>query len=328
MSAAENSMDPALLETLTPEEREAMGFDDMSPEDRAALEAVAGDAAPATTTGDGNDDPDADADDDDDDDEPGDGAPAEGQGVAPAPAAAPAAAPAEQPAAQDDTPADEPMQVYRAELPPDYQERVTAIASRQAEVMDKFNDGEIDIAERDKQLGEINAERENLLLIRSRVEAMEEVNRQNLQREWMRNVNTFMADATKPEMGGVDYRKNPAMAQDLDGFVKYLANNPANEDKSPRWFLDQAHKLVLAQHGIERKAAALQKSPEERLAEARAARKPPTGQVQPNLAQVPGSDGPGDVASEFADVEALEGQELEDAIARMSPDQRRKFLAS
>jgi hypothetical protein len=32
------------------------------------------------------------------------------------------------------------------------------------------------------------------------------------------------------------------------------------------------------------------------------------------------------VAGEFADIEALDGMEYEDAIARMSPAQREKFL--
>ena len=44
------------------------------------------------------------------------------------------------------------------------------------------------------------------------------------------------------------------------------------------------------------------------------------------LAQVPGSDGPGDVAGEFADVLALDGMEYEAAIARMTPAQRERFL--
>jgi len=49
--------------------------------------------------------------------------------------------------------------------------------------------------------------------------------------------------------------------------------------------------------------------------------------VPKTLAQVPGSDGPGDVGSEFAAVDSLSGDELEDAIARMTPAQRAKYAA-
>ena len=64
----------------------------------------------------------------------------------------------------------------------------------------------------------------------------------------------------------------------------------------------------------------------ETIQEAIAKRKPPVDAAPKTLAQVPGSDGPGDVGSEFADIEALDGMEYEDAIARMSPAQREKFL--
>jgi hypothetical protein len=40
---------------------------------------------------------------------------------------------------------------------------------------------------------------------------------------------------------------------------------------------------------------------------------------------VPGGDGPGDVEGEFAHLDALEGEALESAIAKMSPAQREKF---
>ena len=62
------------------------------------------------------------------------------------------------------------------------------------------------------------------------------------------------------------------------------------------------------------------------VADAKAKRKPPVDAAPTTLAQVPGSDGPGDVSDEFSDVLALDGLEFEEAIARMSPAQREKFL--
>lgn len=61
------------------------------------------------------------------------------------------------------------------------------------------------------------------------------------------------------------------------------------------------------------------------VAEAVAARKPALDKAAKTLAQVPGSDGPGDVEGEFANLDSLEGEALEDAIKKMSPDQRERF---
>ena len=39
-----------------------------------------------------------------------------------------------------------------------------------------------------------------------------------------------------------DYRKDAAKAEDLDGFVRMLANKQENADKPMDWFLAEAHK--------------------------------------------------------------------------------------
>jgi hypothetical protein len=43
------------------------------------------------------------------------------------------------------------------------------------------------------------------------------------------------------------------------------------------------------------------------------------------IAHIPGGDGPGDVGGEFAHLDALDGNDLESAIAKMSPAQREKY---
>ncbi|GAA6119564.1 hypothetical protein Acidovoranil_16670 [Acidovorax sp. FG27] len=60
-----------------------------------------------------------------------------------------------------------------------------------------------------------------------------------------------MADAAvKPELGIVDYTKDTAKQADLDAFVRALAAAPGNESKPSRWFLEEAHKRVVALHVI------------------------------------------------------------------------------
>jgi hypothetical protein len=57
-------------------------------------------------------------------------------------------------------------------------------------------------------------------------------------------------------------------------------------------------------------------------------RKPPLDAVPKTLAQVPGSDGPGDVdGNEFSDVDRLTGDAMEAAIAKMSAAQRDRYMA-
>ena len=103
---------------------------------------------------------------------------------------------------------------------------------------------------------------------------------------------------------------------DLDTFVKALANNPANKDQNEAWFLTEAHKRVNALHG-----AVTPPVPPPPAVKGQN-RTPPA--VPKSIAGIPGGEGPGDVGSEFAAVDALTGQAREDAIARMTPAQREK----
>jgi len=129
---------------------------------------------------------------------------------------------------------------------------------------------------------------------------------------------------------GIDYNKDPARAADLDTFVKALANNDTNSDKPMSWFLIEAHKRVKALHGdvaapAPTPAPAPAPTAAQAIAAAAAARKPDASAAPKTLAQVPGGDGPGDIAGEFAGLDNLEGDALEDAIARMSPAMREKY---
>lgn len=315
-----STLDPELMATLTDEERAAMTDDT---DDAAALAEIAGDANPANVTGTGNDDPNATDEDDEDDDGPADPnvPPVEGKPAADAPATATTQTPADEPGEPEQA-----AQMYRAELPADFDTRVAAITTRTAEIQQKFNDGEIDLAERDAELGKVNADRDELNRVRARVESLQEINAQNAQATWQRQIATFMSNAAK-DAGGIDYRTDAAKAKDLDKYVKILAADEDNEARDGAWFLAEAHKLVKNKYGIA-DVPKPAKTDAQRIADAKTARKPALDSAPKNLAGVPGGDGPGDVEGEFADVEALEGQELEDAIARMTPAQRVKFLAS
>ncbi len=290
-------LDSHISTTMTPEELEAINAED-SPEEKLIMrQAPEGD------------------DDDDEDDE--DAPPVEGKPEAKEPDEEPKE-PAEEPQADEEP--EEPKALaprYEAKLPSDYDDQIKSLKERDAELRQKFRDGEIDIDERDASLAELSEQREQLLVARAKAEISQEMQQQTAAQQWQNTVNSFMAKAAKDD--GLDYRKDQEKAADLDQFVKFLANKQENADKPMDWFLAEAHKRVQALHGI---APAPKR---ETIEDAKAKRKPPVDAAPKTLAQVPGSDGPGDVDDQFADVTALDGWELEQAIARMTPAQREKF---
>lgn len=309
MSAA---FDQDALDTLTPEELEAIKGDEMDDAERAAMARIAGEA------GDDEDD----ADDDEDDDGQEESVDATEQ---PEPAAAEAAADA------DPEPAPEPQAqpvaqqtAYQAPLPDGYQDKVKSLDDQESDLKARFKAGEMDFEEFDEKRAQIIAERDELRTARVKAEIAREMAEQNAAAQWQRAIDNLAARAATPEGGGIDYRKDAEKAADLDSFVRTLANNPANAERPMEWFLSEAHKRVLALHGLApaRPAASASADP---VAEAKAKRRPPVDAVPKSIAGVPGGDGPGDVGGEFAHLDQLEGWELEEAIARLSPAQRAKY---
>ena len=306
-----STLDADALATLTPEEREAIESNDMTPDELAAMQRIAGE--------DGDDDDD----DDDDDDSSANAAPVEGK-------AAPSEA-ADAPAAQADaadTQAPAPAQArqstprYEAPLPADYDTKVQELAEREAELKRKFRSGEMEFDDFETQRAELLTERESLTIARTKAEISQEMTAQSAQQAWQNTVNEFLDTALKE--GAVDYRKDSEKMDDLDQFVKTLAAKESNSDKPMSWFLQEAHRRVQALHGLT--APAPSPSPAPAQAGNKTRRAPPIDAVPATLANVPGGDGPGDVDGEFSDVLSLDGMEYETAIARMSAAQRERFL--
>lgn len=294
------------MATLTDEEREAIEASDLSPEEIAAMKAIAGGAEQIVAS-----------EDDDADDDPAEAEAAPGAAAEAAPAAEPAAAPAPAPAVAPR---------YDAKLPDDYDNKVADLSGREAELKRAFRAGEIEFDDFEARRDELLREREALTIARTKAEISQEMTAQTAEQQWASTVNGFLATIAElpPEQGGIDYRKDAEKAADLDTFVKTLAGRQENADKPMEWFLQEAHRRVRALHNLSAAPApAPAPAPD---AARRASRKPDLSGVPATLAQVPGGDGPGDISGEFADVMALEGDDFETAIARMTPAQRERFL--
>lgn len=284
------------LDLLTPEERAAI---EDGAEDAAEQEALARIANSAPDDGD----------DDDEGDEGEDESAAGDAPSAPAAAELPADAPTPKPQAQPS---------YTAELPADIEVKQQAISTELGELRDKFKAGDIDVDDYEAQRDTLLDQRGELNKAITKAEISQEMQQQSAQQAWQAAIERTFDAAVKPEQGGIDYRKDQAKAADLDLFVRRLAEDQANADKDMDWFLTEGHRRVKALHGIAATPAPAPAAPVQ-------TRKSPIDAAPKTLAQVPGADGPGDVAGEFADLDALYGDALEDAVARLSPAQRAKY---
>ena len=299
------SLDEHHASTLSDEELSAINGDDLSDEDRDLLQLVAGD---------GDDGDDDDEDDDEPSDEVGDDDDQDGDADPETIAAANADSAAAQPPASERQPA---ASYQAAVLPADFQEQISATHTAQSDLLQRFQEGDLEVSEYVAELSKITEQRDALVAARIKAEISHEMEEQASAREWQQAVHRFLDRVAKSEQ--VDYRTDAARARDLDTFVKVLANDPENAQQSSEWFLQEAHKLVNARRGGT--VTATKDDPQPRPAP----RKPDLKAVPKTLAHVPGSDGPGDVSDEFGNVDALDGLDLESAIARMTPAQREKY---
>lgn len=306
-----SAIDKDVLDTMTDEEREILASDDWK--DDQELAAKLPDAKDEVEDEDEDED---DEDDDGTDDDVADDEQAEDpEPVAAGEVAAPAAEVVEDDA-EEDVPAAKP--VYRATLPADYEAQVQALADEDSALADKFKSGEIDFDAFRAQSTELNNRRHELSMAKVKADIASEMGEQTAEASWQDTINSFMAKAKKDE--GIDYRKDKAKEKDLDIFVKVLAAEDENADKPMAWFLSEAHRMVRAKHGI---AAPAPTTP------GKTKRTPPVGQIPKTLAGVPGTDGPGDIGGdEFQELDRLEGMELEEAVARLSPAARAKYLSA
>ncbi len=293
--------DEHILSTMTDEERATI-LEQQSPEELAAIAALAN----------GSEDGPDDDEDEDKEDDAGDADPAAKTAPAtPTPAAEPA------PGAPSTSDTFQPS--YQATLPADFAERESAIKEQSDALAAKFKGGDIDFDQYRVEAEAISKAERALDEIRLKATLSQEMTAQTTEQQWTHTVKRFLADTAKD--GGIDYSKDPDKQSDLDLFVRTLANDPRHADKPAEWFLTEGHKRVQALHGI---AAVVPPA----APAVKASRKSPLDAAPKTLAQVPGGDGPGDVdGNEFSDIDRLTGDAQEAAIAKMTPAQRERYMA-
>lgn len=146
---------------------------------------------------------------------------------------------------------------------------------------------------------------------------------------WFTEVHAFKVNAALAS--GINYDTDREKADAWDDWVKRLAAKPENAGKDGKWYLEQAHKKVMAEYDIAPGVPKItQKDAKATVSKNKVAetkgRAPNLSQIPPTLGGIPAAaeaDTGGD--SEFAHIDRLGGMELENAIARMSADQRARY---
>lgn len=249
-------------------------------------------------------------------------------------AAAPAAAEdAQKPAAPTvDDGDDVGPRPYAYTLPDDFKDQLQGHKAAVTELRRQRDEGEISNSEYDAKFDELSERGAELERMRVRADVSADQQKQYEQAlvnaAWGRTLKAAEAD-------GIDYRKDAEKHADFDGFIKALANKPENNDKPLAWFFQEAHKRVLALHGLQAPAQAAkptESKPADPKAAAKAARAPDLGALPKDLAGVPGGLSAGDVGDdEFEEIDKLSGLEYEDALAKQAardPNFMRKFTGN
>jgi hypothetical protein len=208
----------------------------------------------------------------------------------------------------------------------DYESERSALLEERKRIRQKYRDGELGADEYDEQLDQIN---EKISLLDRRYD------RQILTESYNRSLAAASAAAMLEEFKrnvreneGIDYDSNPVLLGIWDQKMKALAAMPEHSNKSYQWFLSESHKLAMDEVRqiaglIERKQKAPQPDPESIRNAVRA--REVKANVK-NLARAPAAADTESEDAEFASLEGLSGLELERAIARMTPEQQKRYL--
>lgn len=231
------------------------------------------------------------------------------------PASEPAPAPAEPPA--EPAPAEEELAPDRLALLPTpdlsrAQEQLDAIKNEKAKLEQQFDDGEIDAKTFRSKTDDLNDAKTALLVSIKQAEFASTANASSVEVTWMSLVDGYRSSNAE--------LRDPKseLAKQWDREVKMLGALPENGNKPMEWFLKEGHrraKLMVP-------GAAQPKGP---TAADRQSAPPP----KQSLADVP-SAVPADAngADEFAQIDALEGEAKERAFARLTPEQRMRYLTA
>ena len=216
------------------------------------------------------------------------------------------------------------------------QDKFAELDTAESVLETKFNDGEMTFDEYKAAAKAIQNQRVDLRVSSVKAEISTESAQQAAEQKWDWECGRFMKQTARIE--GIDYRAeaNKPLMQTLNLFVKVLADDPGHADKDGEALLAEAHRLTKLRHNMQTVRAPAVGAPgkaKDAVTEAIDKRKPQLkGVSDTTVAHLPSageSKADAGVAgsSEFADLDGLDGFELERRCAAMPKDVEARYLA-
>lgn len=306
--------DQETLDSLTPEEREGL-LDDSDTEttdkgdanvNESEQQAADEPAEQEAATGAAADDPDA-------NDDAGAAQPAVAVAVEPEAQAA------TEPVAKEVAPSSAPVLILAA--PEDAAAKLADIARQKAELAQKCDDGDVTMAQFQKENDALNEQHFELKSQVREYELAQKMEQQRIQSQWIADGNAFVAQYPEYKEGSPTF--DAERAQLLDAALMGLAKIPANQGMDNRTALAKAHKMVKGAYGEVDAAPAPAEKPRQT--------KVPVPNAPPNLANLPTAQMNDTSGGEFASLLRLQSSDpiaYEEKLMAMSDAQRDRFLRS
>ena len=205
-------------------------------------------------------------------------------------------------------------------------EQLNELLDQRKGIREQYRNGDIAAEDKDRLEDEINDKIADIRAARQNAQFVETYNQQMAEQDYLRTLKDVKAEIKSTD--GIDYDKNPLLLQNWDLRVRALASDPANADKPAAWYLKEAHKQVLTE--VEATVTALgfkrdKPAPRDPVRDAVQSRRPPDTRAKSLAALPAAAQDTGRSDAEFSHLDRLDGDDLEAAVARMTPDQQERW---
>ena len=218
-------------------------------------------------------------------------------------------------------------------------EEIAAIREKKTALIQEFEDGDLKHTEYMASLNELNTNETNLRIKAAQADFTEKQNVSMSEQRWEWEQDRFFE-----EPAHAVYQDDALMRAALDVAVKGLATNKDNVGKSGRWFLEEGHRMVSKRFRLEAVPKTDEKEDDkddkgdknnkqdakdkdQKNPKSRAGQKPNLKEVPKTIGNLPAAEGNEAGETEFDKIDKLVGIEYEEALARMSPEQAKRYEA-
>ena len=210
---------------------------------------------------------------------------------------------------------------FKVEVPADAKDQIAALKLEDANAFKRLMDGEIDADEYQATKARTEEAIDELRTQAITAKVFEQANQQTAEQaaanEW-KAAESAAFNSFKAE--GLDYKGDgkAALLAAYNFNLKALGQDPKNEHRDAPWFLAEAHRLTKEALGFVPVRKNNGPGPRERV---------DVTELPPTLRNVPTAATGAINTDEFAHMRNLDGLELERAHARLTPEQRDRYMA-